>query len=254
MSKRQQTISVIISVFNEETTIEGCLLSLQEQTRQPDEVIIIDNNSTDRTVEIATRFNFVKCIKESQQGIWPARKTGLDAAKSDILVNTDADARFPIDWLQNIEKAFNTGVTALTGPGHFYDGSRIMQAIQRFIYMEAYFIFAGSLYAQRPLFGSNYAVSKELWNIVTSEVHAKDDSYPDDMDLTYHIIQYTKVRFLRNNHVNISMRPGRNTFIHLSNRSLQAFRCVGGHLKNQSPPWIWIKGWLKEAISLLRVN
>lgn len=47
------TLTLVIPVFNEEHQIKGCLDAVASQTVMPDEVIVVDNNCTDRTIEIA---------------------------------------------------------------------------------------------------------------------------------------------------------------------------------------------------------
>jgi len=61
-------ISVIIPVFNEEKFLPRCLESLKNQKFKDFEIIVVDNNSTDKTAEIAKKFNVIlvseKKIKE----------------------------------------------------------------------------------------------------------------------------------------------------------------------------------------------
>ncbi|KKQ24439.1 MAG: Glycosyl transferase, partial [Candidatus Roizmanbacteria bacterium GW2011_GWC2_37_13] len=100
-------VSVIIPVFNEEKYIKSCLDSLISQEEKPDEIIVIDNNSTDRTIDIVKKYPQVKVINEKKQGIAYARNAGFNAATGDILVKCDADSRFPINFIKNIKKKFS---------------------------------------------------------------------------------------------------------------------------------------------------
>lgn len=84
--------SVVIPTWNEETRITRAVLSVRDQ--RPDvEVIVVDDHSTDRTVEVASALPGVRVLTSAGQGIIGALTTGLAAARSDIIVRVDAD-----DW------------------------------------------------------------------------------------------------------------------------------------------------------------
>ena len=57
-AKNKLTLSIVIPVFNEQRYIKACLDSIAAQTVKPDEVIVVDNNSTDKTVQIAKKYKF----------------------------------------------------------------------------------------------------------------------------------------------------------------------------------------------------
>lgn len=95
--------SVIIPVFNEEKYLPNCLTSLENQSLQPDEIIIGDNNSTDRSVLIAKSYQPnlpIKIIRQPLKGIIPTIEKAWRESFGDIIVRTDADALFPKDWLK----------------------------------------------------------------------------------------------------------------------------------------------------------
>ncbi len=73
-------ISVIVPVHNEEKYIGECIESLLKQSVPADEIIIINNNSTDNTVAIVKKYP-VKLLNEKKQGITFARNKGLNIAK-----------------------------------------------------------------------------------------------------------------------------------------------------------------------------
>ena len=61
-------VSVVIPSYNEEKYIGRCLEGIALQIEKPDEVIVVDNNCTDKTVEIAEKFG-ATIIKEKKQGM-----------------------------------------------------------------------------------------------------------------------------------------------------------------------------------------
>src|SRR3990167_8238578 len=115
-------ISVVIPVHNEENYIAACIKNLLNQTRLPDEIIVVNNNSTDKTVQIVKQFEQVKLIHEKKQGITPARNAGYSAASGDIIARTDADSQPPRGWIRRIEQTFTKEpIDALTGPLRYYE-------------------------------------------------------------------------------------------------------------------------------------
>src|SRR5664280_2479526 len=100
-------ITVVIAAFNEEKDLPKCLTAITTQDFPKDdyEIIVVDNNSTDKTVEIAKSFG-AKVIQEAKQGNTFAVKKGMDSATGEIIANTDADTVVFPDWLSTIRQIF----------------------------------------------------------------------------------------------------------------------------------------------------
>ena len=104
------SLSIIIATSNSESTIEGCLQSIKEQTYQNFEIIIIDNCSTDKTIEIIKKFNFknIKIIVEEDNGIYDAINKGIMNATGDFVsILHSNDLYFDDMVLINIVDTFN---------------------------------------------------------------------------------------------------------------------------------------------------
>jgi len=116
-------ITAIICAFNEERMLPAALHSLFAQTRVPDEVVVVNNASTDRTREIASAFPGVTVVDEPRKGLTKARQAGRNAASGDILFYMDADCRAPVRLIERMERRFQQSpqTVAITGPYHFYD-------------------------------------------------------------------------------------------------------------------------------------
>ena len=89
--------SVVIPAFNEEKLIGDTLRSLRAQTVTPAEIIVLDNGSTDRTVEIARKYAD-KVLILPGMSLWEMKQVGVEVAKSPIIVTTDADTVAPPAW------------------------------------------------------------------------------------------------------------------------------------------------------------
>jgi len=101
-------VSIIIPVYNGEKTIEECLLSVFSQSYKNYEIIILDNNSTDRTKEIilalAKNNKKIKYVFEPKIGRGAARNAGIKTAGGYIIAMTDADCKVAHNWLEDLAK------------------------------------------------------------------------------------------------------------------------------------------------------
>jgi glycosyltransferase involved in cell wall biosynthesis len=110
-------ITVIVCAHNEERYLAGCLHSLLAQTRPPDELLVINNASTDATRALAQQVPNVRVVDEPRKGLVVARETARQAARGDLLVFVDADCRAPLMWLARLERHFlrDARLIALSG-------------------------------------------------------------------------------------------------------------------------------------------
>ena len=178
-------VTAIICAYNEEKMLAGALHSLFAQTRVPDEVLVVNNASTDRTREIAEAFPGVTVVDEPRKGLTKARAAGRRAATGDILFFMDADCRAPVRLIERMERRFlrSPRTVAITGPYHFYDwdwigvaGARIYDyTLAPFAHIIAQHVFGiGAI-----LYGGNFALRAEALDAIggfdtTIEFHGED--------------------------------------------------------------------------------
>jgi glycosyltransferase involved in cell wall biosynthesis len=98
-----QKVSVIVCAHNEAQFLAPCLHSLLAQTRIPDDILVINNASTDHTRAVALQIPGVRVVDEPRKGLVVARETARRHAVGDILVYLDADCRAPLRWLERVE-------------------------------------------------------------------------------------------------------------------------------------------------------
>lgn len=99
------TISVIVPVFNAHLTLEACIKSLLEVDYPENrlELVFIDNNSFDGSLEILEKYaGKIKILKESKQGRAAASNTGIKNSAGEIIVFIDADCCADRLWLMNL--------------------------------------------------------------------------------------------------------------------------------------------------------
>lgn len=115
-------ISVIATVLNEGDSIHGLLRSLQRQTRQPDEIVIVDGGSRDDTVAIIRGYEDrlpLRLLIEAGCNISQGRNRAIKAAQGDIIAVTDAGVRLGDDWLERITEPLRQDM-ALNAVGGFF--------------------------------------------------------------------------------------------------------------------------------------
>ncbi len=108
-------LSVYIPCFNVERYIETSIRCLLNQTRPPDEILVIDDGSTDRSIEIASRFPVRVIRHERNRGLAAARNTAFANAKYELVGAIDADVFAEPDWLERLLAHFDDERVAGTG-------------------------------------------------------------------------------------------------------------------------------------------
>lgn len=188
-------ISVVIPAYNEEKYIGKCLESLINQEEKPSEIIVVDNNCTDKTAEIAKKYG-ARVVKEKKQGMIQARGAGFNAAKFEIIARTDADTILPQDWISKIKEAFkDPNLGALSGPPSFFT-KPLMSEISRFVTFIIFRI-VGFMVRNPILLGPNNALRKSLWDKVKDRICLSDREVHEDIDLAIHLGSMAKIKFDR---------------------------------------------------------
>lgn len=180
------SLSVIVPTFNEENYIGACLEALLRSEDDLHEVLVVDNNSTDRTVEIVERIAashaVVKLVREATPGAVHARNTGFDAATGDILGRIDADTRVGEGWARIVLDYFGRpdtqAVGAVTGLSNSYDspyrglkGWYLRRLVSKGV--------LGNEQRIRNLHGANMALRRTTWEQVKPATSVDPDVHED---------------------------------------------------------------------------
>jgi glycosyltransferase involved in cell wall biosynthesis len=179
------TVSVIVCAHNEATYISACLHSVLAQTRTPDQIIVVDNASTDGTAALARQVPHVEVVEEPTKGLVIARESGRRLAWGDVLVYLDADCRAPLFWLDQIVDRFarHPELIALSGPYRFYDwdlsGRLLLRAYDLSVAPLTQLVVSRLLRLGSVFYGGNFAVRRGALDAVggfdtSIEFHGED--------------------------------------------------------------------------------
>ena len=161
------SISVIVCAHNEARYLPACLHSLLAQTRRPDDILVVNNASTDETRAVALQIPHVRVVDEPRKGLVIARETGRLASTGDVLVYVDADCRAPLTWLERIEARFaaDAALLALSGPYRYYDwdwwGRLLIRAYDFTLAPATQVLVKYLLRIGTVFYGGNFAVRRE---------------------------------------------------------------------------------------------
>ena len=189
-------LSLIIPAYNEEKYIGACLEhAIKNSKGKFSEIIVIDNASTDKTAEVARKFNGVKVIRENEKGLTKARQRGFKESTGDILAYIDADTRMPKNWINLLEKTFNKNhdCVCLSGPYIYYDVSKLQQFLVKWLY---WYLLAvpSSYFTGYMVIGGNFAIRRETLN----KMNGFDTSikfYGEDTDIARRAKEFGKIKF-----------------------------------------------------------
>lgn len=192
------SVSIVIPAYNEESVIRQCLVAAIYQSVPADEIIVVDNRSTDRTAQFVQQMQqeypespIILLSQDEAQGLIPTRNFGLNCATSDVLGRIDADSVVEPDWVEQVQKAFaDPSVQAATGPVVYYDmpmrrfglkaDDKMRQLMLRLAKHQYHF-----------LFGSNMALRRSAWETIRDEtcLDEKDEMH-EDIDLSLHLADH----------------------------------------------------------------
>jgi glycosyltransferase involved in cell wall biosynthesis len=187
-------ISVVVPAYNEEKLLADCLESLKNQTfpKNSYEIIVVDNNSTDKTREIAQKHG-VRIVGCQVQGVAASREAGSEAAYGEIIAGTDADTKVTPTWLEKIANHFQKEPTlvGLTGPTYFSDTGWLFT---KFSYLSFDIFQRFNFAVGKPTFsGFNHAVRKDAYEEIGG-INTDLES-AEDIDLSFRLAKIGKVKY-----------------------------------------------------------
>jgi len=177
-------VSVVLLTKNSALTIQKSIESVFEQTRKPDEVVVVDGSSSDGTLEIVKNYP-VKLVSEPGLGFGYARNLGVKNASGDIVFFIDSDCYAEPDWIEKALPHFhsNPEIVGVTGQTRLWNTE---SGVARFL---AHVGGRINMPAEEKIVKIAPTMNLALKREVIDEVGAFDDDLIrcEDTDLTYKI-------------------------------------------------------------------
>ena len=169
IAEQEPLLSVIIPVRNESKGILQLLTDLRSQSYKNFEVIVVDDNSTDNTMEIVLafihqdpRFAMVKSLGDGKK---MALTKGIHVSNGEIMVMTDGDCRVNTNWLKTSVEFFQQASTMMVFGGVKIEGSTFFSIVQAHEFLSLIGTAAATLSLGYPSFcnGANLAFRKAVF-------------------------------------------------------------------------------------------
>ncbi len=195
-------VSFVVPAYNEEALIASCLAAIQAEisrTRCDAEVIVVNNNSTDNTQQIASSIPGVIIVNEPQRGLVQARRAGCLAARGKLIANIDADTILPEGWLRTALREFERtpNLVALSGPFIHYDLSRSAQLVAAIFFRIAFIVYLLIRFVVRTgsmMQGGNFILSRSALD-AAGGFNPDFRFYGEDTELARRLSEVGAVKF-----------------------------------------------------------
>lgn len=254
-------VTVVIPVHNEEEYLGACLDSLMRQQELANEIIVVNNNSTDNTASIAKKYP-VRLLLEKEQGLTPARNKGFNHARYQIIARTDADTILPPNWIKRIKKSFSDDeLVAISGPAEFYDLPELIQnshwqSKPTWVKLiKSYNRIVKKMTKHDCIYGPNYAIRNSEWKKVKNKVCLNDKQVHEDLDLAIHLSPFGKIKFDNTLIVKTSVRRWKkpDAYLEYLYRGLKSINKHKG-LRTKAKSKLLVQKIVSKASLLLNYN
>ena len=139
LTERPPLVTVIVPAYNEEKAIDKTVEALVRLSYSNKEIVIVDDGSTDRTLEVARSYakeDLVKVVTKSNGGKWDALNTGIKESKGKFIVCIDADTLLDQNAIQRLINHFNDPkIAAVAGNVKVGNRSSILTKLQALEYI-----------------------------------------------------------------------------------------------------------------------
>jgi hypothetical protein len=187
-------VSVVIAAWNEEVSLLRTIASLsQTSTILPFEIIVVNNNSSDKTQQTLDNLH-VKPVFQPIQGWGPARQLGLENAKGKYILMADADCLYPPGWIDEMVKVLQTEGTVCVYGRYSFMSSSGYPRWKLFFFEKMKDLFAKLRHFKRPhlnAYGMSMGYIREYGLKVGYVMHKIRG---EDGRLCYDLMQFGKVK------------------------------------------------------------
>ena len=221
-------VSVVVACKNEEDNLPGLLYDMSKQDYNDGcfELIIVDDHSSDKTVEIATEYKGIsnlKVIGNEGSGKKQAVRTGVSVSSGEYIITTDADCRMNKSWLRIIVSFCTCNKADLViCPVSLEKRKGLFHHFQELEYLSLQGITAAAALAGNPVMcnGANLAFAKEAYLKHSHELHDEIGS-GDDVFLLHSLKRETgnKILWLESKLAGVTTRSCTDLYAFLRQRA-----------------------------------
>lgn len=195
-------LAFVIPAYNEEALIGKCVESVLAEAKRSGrdvEIVVVNNNSTDRTREIAASYPGVRVVDELQKGLVSARDGGFQATTAELVANIDGDTMVPAGWLDTVFREFEKDeeLVCLSGPYVYYDLSNWDRFLVSMFYALTWLIYVINRYVLRVgsvVQGGNFVFRRDAW-IKAGGFNREIKFYGEDTDVAVRLSKIGKVKW-----------------------------------------------------------
>lgn len=258
-------ISVVICTFNRDKLLQQTVLSLLNQTEDFFELIIVDNNSTDKTADLCKLYceknPRIKYVFESRVGLSYARNRGILESKGNYIAYIDDDCILPKSWIEVANQlAYTNSFDFFGGPVFpFFEVNKPKWFKDKYLTFE-FGSAPRKLFANETLIGCNFIIRKS--------VIEKIGEFRVDLGMTGTKVLYSEETELQLRYLNSQLSKGiyydPDLYVHHYARpdklsllwNIKAFIGKGKsnyRTKNIQIKKQWFRSFFELAIQLLKV-
>ncbi len=195
-------LAFVIPAYNEEALIGKCVESVLAEVKRSGrdvEVVVVNNNSTDHTAEIAGSYPGVRVVDEKQKGLVSARDGGFKATSAELVANIDADTIVPEGWLDIVFEEFEKDprLVCLSGPYIYYDLGGWNRFLVSMFYGLTWLIYVINHYILRVgsvVQGGNFVLKRDAWTRAGG-FNRDIKFYGEDTDVAVRLSKLGRVKF-----------------------------------------------------------
>jgi cellulose synthase/poly-beta-1,6-N-acetylglucosamine synthase-like glycosyltransferase len=184
-------ISIVVPAFNEAKTIKNCIESLQSVNYPNFEIIVVDDGSSDKTFEIASKYDYAKVFHQKNQGKPIALNNGISRSSGEIILTVDADTELDRMALRTLARRFaaNNRLGAIAGNVKVKREPTILNTIQSAEYATG----INLVRKGQSVLGTVIIVPGPVAALKKEAIEAvgffSDDTFAEDFDITVKILK-----------------------------------------------------------------
>ncbi len=195
-------LAFVIPAYNEEALIGKCVESVLAEVKRSGrdvDVVVVNNNSTDRTREIAASYEGARVVDEVQKGLVSARDAGFRATTAELVANIDGDTIVPPGWIDTVFAEFEKDpkLVCLSGPYVYYDLNPWQRFLVGMFYGLTSLIYWVNRYVLRVgsvVQGGNFVLKRDAW-IRAGGFNREIKFYGEDTDVAVRLSRQGNVKF-----------------------------------------------------------